>query len=153
MSFWDNLKSHNKQGCLSGVGPDLCLICKQGLPNASHKCNTKSTCSLKHCSICQFGLYYEEICFKCQNGYINTELGCIRHSKFSKIIKGCARYRGTLDRCQRCKVGYYIGPKGTCKRNKIHVTLSSIRRKHGLSSGIRLLDYLMVVVSGLLILG
>ena len=117
------------------MGPDLCLICTRGLPNSKHKCNPKSKCSLSNCSYCQFGLYFEEICFKCKNNYLNTEIGCVHSSKIKTKIKGCSRYKGTLDRCARCKAGYYINQNQKCGKTKIHFNLKRKNLMNGLNSG------------------
>ena len=128
-----NQKKENSQHCLSGIGPSLCLICNKGLPNTKHKCNKKSVCSSPHCSICQYGLYYEEICFKCNIGYFNTQIGCVHSSKVKKKIKGCSRYKGTLDGCVRCKHNYHIGKSGECHKNVQSLGIGFSRIKTGLS--------------------
>jgi hypothetical protein len=66
-------------------------------------------------------------------------------SKVKKVIKGCSRYKDTLDKCVRCKLGYYIGNSGQCRKHHVSLMLRSSRVKTGLSTG-EVILYTKIVV-------
>lgn len=93
------------------------MICQHGIPDNEMKCLATAKCQKAHCSICQRGLYADELCFKCKNGYLNTLAGCVRQTKKITSIEGCSLYTADMQKCDRCRLGFFILSDGKCTEN------------------------------------